>query len=171
MKSKPPSRIRYEASHPVVSVRVSEADHAALKSYLQKKGINAATLLMEAIGVAKQDNVVGVVEKRTGLVPLSPQPPASPPIVATPQEQRRRMPEPEGPNDTMGEVRGRVFATTTTLQYYQRMNADFLAWAANEYPPDKRPAQYPGGMAGWIEDCVVGYYERVLKKKLVWLES
>ena len=49
-RRKPPSRIRYEESHPVVSCRIPKADYDLLKQRLDERGISFATFVKEALG-------------------------------------------------------------------------------------------------------------------------
>ena len=49
-RRKPPSRIRYEENHPVVSCRISKADYDLLKQRLNERGISFATFVKEALG-------------------------------------------------------------------------------------------------------------------------
>ena len=50
-RHKPPSRIRYEQNHPVVSCRISKADYDLLKQRLGELGISFATFVKNALGV------------------------------------------------------------------------------------------------------------------------
>jgi hypothetical protein len=50
---KPPSRIRYEESHPVVSARLSKDDHEKLKVLLASRKESFPRFLRDAIGSAK----------------------------------------------------------------------------------------------------------------------
>lgn len=50
-KHKPPSRIRYEQSHPVLSCRISKTDYDLLKQRLGELGISFATFVKNALGV------------------------------------------------------------------------------------------------------------------------
>ena len=49
-RHKPPSRIRYEESHPVMSCRLSRVDYALLKQKLEELGISFATFVKDALG-------------------------------------------------------------------------------------------------------------------------
>jgi predicted RNA-binding Zn-ribbon protein involved in translation (DUF1610 family) len=49
--SKPPSRLRYEASHPTVTVRLSAEVHERLLKLRQTTGKSVADILREAVGV------------------------------------------------------------------------------------------------------------------------
>ncbi len=50
--NKPPSRVRYEGSHPVVSARLSKQDRDVLDSIIHSRGISFADFVREAIGRA-----------------------------------------------------------------------------------------------------------------------
>ena len=52
---KPPSRIRYEQSHPVVSARLSMEDYRKLMELKRRRGVSLAQLIREVIGAAKAD--------------------------------------------------------------------------------------------------------------------
>ena len=54
-KRKPPSRIRYEIEHPVVSARLSMEDYMRLQELKKKRGVSLAQLIREAIGSAERD--------------------------------------------------------------------------------------------------------------------
>ena len=49
--AKPPSRVRYEKSHPVISFRVSQEEHDQFKNLLAKKGQSQREFFKEAIGI------------------------------------------------------------------------------------------------------------------------
>ena len=49
-RHKPPSRIRYEQSHPVLSCRLSKVDYDLLKQRLEKLKISFATFVKDALG-------------------------------------------------------------------------------------------------------------------------
>ena len=49
-RHKPPSRIRYEQSHPVVSCRIPKADYDLLKQRLKELNISFATFVKDALG-------------------------------------------------------------------------------------------------------------------------
>ena len=51
MRSKPPSRLRYEKSHPVLSARVSQEVKEHIKDYQLKTGKSVADILKEAIKI------------------------------------------------------------------------------------------------------------------------
>lgn len=51
-RRKPPSRIKYERSHPVVSARLNQSDHNKLKKMLDSEGKSFAKFLQETIGKA-----------------------------------------------------------------------------------------------------------------------
>ena len=55
MAKKPPSRIRYERSHPVVSARLSMEDYRKLMELKRRRGVSLAQLIREVIGTAKAD--------------------------------------------------------------------------------------------------------------------
>ena len=55
MTKKPPSRIRYERSHPVVSARLSMEDYKKLMELKRQRGVSLAQLIREIIGTAKAD--------------------------------------------------------------------------------------------------------------------
>ena len=48
-KHKPPSRIRYEQSHPVISCRLPKADYDLLKQRLEELNISFATFVKSAL--------------------------------------------------------------------------------------------------------------------------
>jgi flagellar biosynthesis/type III secretory pathway protein FliH len=48
---KPPSRLRYEQSHPTVSFRLERSLHNELKEFLSQRGISAADFVKETLGV------------------------------------------------------------------------------------------------------------------------
>jgi hypothetical protein len=52
---KPPSRIRYEESHPVVSFRAKEEDYQQLVELLAKSGKSIGDFFREALGVQQAD--------------------------------------------------------------------------------------------------------------------
>ena len=53
---KPPSRARYEQSHPVVSCRLSRAEYELLKQRLDDLGgVSFADFLKDALGIIKRD--------------------------------------------------------------------------------------------------------------------
>ncbi len=52
---KPPSRIRYEESHPVVSFRAKEEDYQQLVELLAKSGKSMGDFFREALGVQQAD--------------------------------------------------------------------------------------------------------------------
>ena len=53
---KPPSRARYEQSHPVVSCRLSKAEYELLKQRLDDLGgVSFADFLKDALGIIKRD--------------------------------------------------------------------------------------------------------------------
>jgi hypothetical protein len=54
-KHKPPSRIRYEESHPVVSFRVKEDLYQQLVELLAKSGKSIGDFFKEALGVQRAD--------------------------------------------------------------------------------------------------------------------
>ncbi len=54
-KRKPPSRIRYEMEHPVVSARLSIDDYRRLMELKEKRGVSLAQLIREVIGSAERD--------------------------------------------------------------------------------------------------------------------
>ena len=49
-KHKPPSRIKYEENHPVISCRLSKADYDLLKQRLEELNISFATFVKDALG-------------------------------------------------------------------------------------------------------------------------
>ena len=58
-KHKPPSRIRYEKAHPIVSVRVDETTYRQLKGLRQRSGISMVEILL--VGLEKLAPMVGSV--------------------------------------------------------------------------------------------------------------
>ena len=52
-KHKPPSRIKYEQSHPVISTRISAQLHEQLKEYLASREESLADFIRESLGVQK----------------------------------------------------------------------------------------------------------------------
>lgn len=54
---KPPSRIRYEKSHPVVSARLNMEDYKRLKEILRTEGKSFAQFLKEIINKADVEHV------------------------------------------------------------------------------------------------------------------
>ena len=54
-RRKPPSRIRYEMEHPVVSARLSMEDYLKLQELKERRDVSLAQLIREAIGSAKRD--------------------------------------------------------------------------------------------------------------------
>ena len=56
-KHKPPSRIRYEKTHPTVSVRVDETTYRQLKGLKQRSGISLAGILL--VGLEKLAPMAG----------------------------------------------------------------------------------------------------------------
>ncbi|MFC1902542.1 hypothetical protein ACFLX4_00530 [Chloroflexota bacterium] len=52
-RNKPPSRIRYEQSHPVISTRISAQLHEQLKEYLASREESLADFIRESLGVQK----------------------------------------------------------------------------------------------------------------------
>lgn len=52
-KHKPPSRIKYEESHPVISVRISKELHAELKELGKATGKSLADFLKDGAGITK----------------------------------------------------------------------------------------------------------------------
>lgn len=48
-KRKPPSRIRYEETHPVISVRLSMDDYRRFKKMKEERGVSWAQLLREML--------------------------------------------------------------------------------------------------------------------------
>jgi hypothetical protein len=54
-KNKPPSRVRYEESHPVIAVRVDEDTDAALRDLSKKTGKSLGALIKENLEVQKRD--------------------------------------------------------------------------------------------------------------------
>jgi len=59
---KPPSRARYEQSHPVVSCRLSKAEYELLKQRLDDLGgVSFADFLKDALGIIKRD--IGDVQR------------------------------------------------------------------------------------------------------------
>lgn len=52
-KRKPPSRIRYEETHPVVSARLGMDDYKRLKEILETEGKSFAQFLREVVNMAK----------------------------------------------------------------------------------------------------------------------
>jgi len=51
----PPSRLRYEQAHPVVSFRVKLEDHDRLNDLLEKSGKSIGDFFREALGVQEKD--------------------------------------------------------------------------------------------------------------------
>ena len=49
IRHKPPSRVRYEENHPVMSCRLSKADHNLLKQRLEELNISFATFVKNAL--------------------------------------------------------------------------------------------------------------------------
>jgi len=49
--SKPPSRLRYEKSHPVLSIRVNQEVRKHIKDHQRKTGKSVADILKEAIRI------------------------------------------------------------------------------------------------------------------------
>lgn len=47
----PPSRVRYEKSHPALSIRVNQEVRQQIKDYQAKTGKSVADILKEAVGV------------------------------------------------------------------------------------------------------------------------
>ena len=56
-KHKPPSRIRYEKAHPIVSVRVDETTYRQLKGLRQRSGISMVEILL--VGLERLAPMVG----------------------------------------------------------------------------------------------------------------
>ena len=56
-KHKPPSRIRYEKTHPTVSVRVDETTYRQLKDLKQRSGISMVEILL--VGLEKLAPMAG----------------------------------------------------------------------------------------------------------------
>ena len=56
-KHKPPSRLRYEKTHPTVSVRVNEATYRQLSDPRQRSGISMAEILL--VGLERLAPMVG----------------------------------------------------------------------------------------------------------------
>jgi len=52
-KHKPPSRIKYETSHPVISVRISKELHGELKELAEATGKSFADFLKDGAGITK----------------------------------------------------------------------------------------------------------------------
>jgi hypothetical protein len=50
---KPPSRARYELSHPTVSARISKNEHQKLKQYLDDREISLAEFIRESLEIQK----------------------------------------------------------------------------------------------------------------------
>ena len=48
---KPPSRIRYEQSHPTISFRVSRETHDKLKEHLIRRRVSFADFVKESLGI------------------------------------------------------------------------------------------------------------------------
>jgi len=51
----PPSRVRYEKSHPVVSIRLRQEDKTKLLEISEKTGKSPARLVQEALDLFKRD--------------------------------------------------------------------------------------------------------------------
>jgi hypothetical protein len=71
---------------------------------------------------------------------------------------------------TAGKGRGTVQVTSLTLDYYDRANADYIYRMSKKVPPNEVPKEYPGGIAGFIQDCVVKCYAEIYGMKLAWVE-
>ena len=54
MRHKPPSRIRYEKSHPVVSFRIKKEYYDKMKKLLDQKGQSIADFFKEALGIQEE---------------------------------------------------------------------------------------------------------------------
>ena len=54
MRHKPPSRIRYEKSHPVVSFRIKKEYYDKMKKLLDQKGKSIADFFKEALGIQEE---------------------------------------------------------------------------------------------------------------------
>jgi hypothetical protein len=52
---KPPSRVRYELSHPTVSARISRDEYQKLKQYLDNRVISFADFVRESLEIQKPD--------------------------------------------------------------------------------------------------------------------
>ncbi len=52
-RHKPPSRVRYEQEHPVVSARIATDLHKQLKEYLASRKESLADFIRESLGVQK----------------------------------------------------------------------------------------------------------------------
>ena len=54
MRHKPPSRIRYEKSHPTVSFRIKKEYYDKMKKLLDQKGQSIADFFKEALGIQEE---------------------------------------------------------------------------------------------------------------------
>jgi hypothetical protein len=54
-KNKPPSRVRYEEAHPVISIRLDQDTADAVRKLCKKTGKSLGTLIKENLKVQKRD--------------------------------------------------------------------------------------------------------------------